>query len=159
MRTSRLWPRPFFLPASLLLMGLLAQPATGQEKRPLTFVDLMKLREIEQPSISDGGRWIAFTAEPDRGDPEVIVRSTEGRTRYVIPLGSNAAISHDGLFVAARLNPAMEASETAESEDAPRRGMGLLNTGTGEVREVDDVQAFAFSEDGRWLAYHKFEPR
>jgi Tol biopolymer transport system component len=69
------------LSAAVVLSLLLAAPVTGREKRPLTFVDLMQLREIEQPSISADGRWIAFTAEPDRGDPEVVVRSTRGDRR------------------------------------------------------------------------------
>jgi dipeptidyl aminopeptidase/acylaminoacyl peptidase len=145
------------LPVTILLALVLALPALGQEKRPLTFTDLMKLREIEQPSIADGGDWIAFTAEPDRGDPEVVVRSVDGATRYSIPLASNAVISHDGAFVAARLNPSMEESERAGRGDAPRRGMAVLNTATGAIERIADVQSFTFSPDGRWLAYHEFE--
>jgi len=151
--------RFFSLSAVVILSLLLAIPLAGQEGRPLTFVDLMQLREIAQPSISADGRWIAFTAEPDRGDPEVVVRSTEGDIRYVIPLGSNPVISHQGAFVAARLNPSMEARERAERGDAPRSGMALLNTATGEVVQVEDVRSFGFDAEGRWLAYQKFEAR
>jgi dipeptidyl aminopeptidase/acylaminoacyl peptidase len=145
------------IPASILLAFVLVFPAFGQEKRPLTFTDLMQLREIEQASIADGGDWIAFTAEPDRGDPEVIVRSVDGATRYLIPLGSHAVISHDGAFVAARLNPSMAEREKAAEDDAPRRGMALLNTASGAIESISDVQSFAFSADGEWLAYHEFE--
>jgi len=151
--------RALAIPATLLLAFVLVFPAIGQEKRPLTFTDLMQLREIEQASIADGGDWIAFTAEPDRGDPEVIIRAVDGSTRYLIPLGSHAVISDDGAFVAARLNPSMAEREEAADGDAPRRGMALLNTATGEVESISDVQAFAFSADGRWLAYHKFEAK
>jgi len=147
------------LPASILLAIVLVLPAFGQETRPLTFTDLMQLREIEQASIAAGGEWIAFTAEPDRGDPEVIIRAVDGTTRYVIPLGSHAVISNDAAFVAARLNPSMAAREKAGKEDAPRRGMALLNTASGEVESISDVQSFAFSADGLWLAYHKFEAK
>ncbi|MFG1690889.1 S9 family peptidase [Gemmatimonadota bacterium] len=159
MYSSRIRLRALSLPMSVVLALFLAIPLTGQEKRQLTFVDLMQLREIAQPSISDGGRWIAFTAEPDRGDPEVVVRSTSGNDRYLIPFGSHPVISHNGAFVAARLNPSMEARETAGRGDAPRRGMALLNTSTGDVVEVEEVQSFAFAVDGRWLAYQKYEAR
>ncbi len=146
------------LSLSVLFAFVLVLPVFGQE-RALTFTDLMQLREIEQASIADDGDWIAFTAEPDRGDPEVIVRAVDGSTRYLIPLGSHAVISGDGAFVAARLNPSMAEREKTGKGDAPRRGMALLNTATGEVESISDVQSFAFSADGHWLAYHKFEAK
>jgi dipeptidyl aminopeptidase/acylaminoacyl peptidase len=152
-------PGALFLSVTIVLSTLLAIPLSGQEKRALTFVDLMQLREIAQPSISSGGQWIAFTVEPDRGDPEVIVRSTEGDTRYVIPFGSNPVISQDGAFVAVRLNPSFEAQEMAGRGEAPRRGLALLATATGEITEVEEVQSFTFSADGNWLAYQRFEAR
>ena len=148
--------RALTLPASILLAFVLVLPVFGQG-RALTFTDLMQLREIAQPSISDDGRWIAFTAEPDRGDPEVIVRAVDGGARYLIALASNPVIAADSAFVAARLNPSMAASEAADRGDAPRRGLALLNTANGEVDSIADVQSFAFSADGRWLAYHRFE--
>ncbi len=148
--------RALTLPLTVVAAFGLVLPLSGQG-RALTFSDLMQLREIEQPSISDDGLWIAFTAEPDRGDPEVIVRSIDGATRYAIPLASNPVISPDGAFVAARLNPSMVESEEAEG-DAPRRGMALLNTATGAVEHFADVQSFGFSPSGGWIAYHEFEP-
>ncbi len=146
-------------PVVLALMLAPILPAAGQEGRPLTFTDLMKLREIEQPSISADGNWIAFTAEPDRGDPEVIVRSTTSGDRYVVPLASNPVIATDGRYVAARLEASLAIRETADPDDVPRRGMALVSTADGSVEEVADVRAFAFSTDGSWLAYHRFAPK
>ncbi len=143
---------------ALLLLVFLSAPVTAQQKRALTFTDLMQIRQIEQPSISADGRWVAFTARPDRGDPEVIVRSADGRLRYAIALGARPLISADGAWVAARLEPTLEAQETAKG-DTPRRGLAVLATSTGELDRFDDVQDYAFSEDGRWLAWHRFEVR
>jgi len=150
--------RVLTLPASILLAFVLILPVFGQG-RELTFTDLMQLREIAQPSISDDGSWIAFTAEPDRGDPAVVVRAVDGGARYVIALASNPVIASDGAFVAARLNPSMAEVEEAGRGDAPRRGLALLNTANGEVESIGDVQSFAFSTDGGWLAYHRFAPK
>lgn len=159
MRTFAIRNSARTIPVVVLLALFLAVPASGQEGRPLTFTDLMQLREIEQPSIAANGRWIAFTAEPDRGDPEVIARAVDGGAHYVIPLASNPLISPDGAFVAARLNPSMEAMEAAGRGDAPRPGVALLTTATGAVVEISDVRSFGFSADGAWLAYHEFAPR
>jgi len=142
-----------------LLFLLLASSAAAQQKRALTFTDLMKIRQVANPSISADGRWIALTAQPDRGDPEVLVHATLGDVRYAVPLGSTPVISKDGVWVAMRLNPTLEATEKAPSGEAPRRGMALLATATGRTTEFQEVQAFAFSGDGGWLAYHRYEPK
>jgi len=143
---------------SILLALVISVSATGraQEKRPLTFVDLMQFRQIENLVMSRDGAWVAFAAVPDRGDPELIVRSTDGATRYVLPLGSQPAISADGRWVAARRNPSFEETETAKADDRPRTGLLILDTRSGETTELDDVRAFEFSDDGRWLAIHRF---
>lgn len=157
--------RPATLASRICLVLLLALAApvaaqqNPQQKKALTFTDLMKIRQIENASLAADGRWLAFTAQPDRGDPEVVVRSTRGAQHYVVALGSNPAISKDGAFVAMRLNPTLEATEAAKAGDAPRRGMALLATATGAVTEFPEVQSFAFSPDGAWLAYHRYEAK
>jgi len=143
----------------LLLLSALATPTAAQQKRALTFTDLMRIRQVEEPSISADGRWIAFTARPDRGDSEAVVRSTRGDTRYSVPLGSNAAISEDGAWVAVRVEPSLEATETAKPGNGPRRGMALLATASGDVTHFNEVERFAFSADGRWLAYQRYAAR
>ena len=97
---ARLMKRIVFL---TVVTSLLPSTLLAQEGRTLTFADLMKFRQVENASISDDGRWIAFTADPDRGDGEVIVRSTDGAARYVVALGARPVISADGAWVAMRL--------------------------------------------------------
>jgi dipeptidyl aminopeptidase/acylaminoacyl peptidase len=143
-----------------LLLAVLAlslhHPLLAQQKK-LTFTDLMQLRTIQQPSISDDGAWVALTAQPDRGDGEVIVHATRGETRYVVPLGSHPVISADGAWVAMRHNPALAEVEESAEDDRPKRGLALLNTADGATEHLDAVQDFAFSADGAWIAYHAFE--
>jgi dipeptidyl aminopeptidase/acylaminoacyl peptidase len=145
----------------LLLLGLasVASPALAQEGGTLTFQDLMKVRQIQRPSISPDGRWVALAATPDRGDGEVLVYSVEGETRYAISMGSNPIISGDSRWVAARLGPSVEARETAKRGDAPRPGLSLMDIRSGEVQEWAEVQRFAFSDDGEWLARLHHAPK
>jgi dipeptidyl aminopeptidase/acylaminoacyl peptidase len=144
---------------SLCFLLLAALPAAAQQRRALTFTDLMKIRQVADASISADGRWIALTARPDRGDPEALVYAARAATRYSVPLGSNPVISKDGAWVALRLNPTLEATEKAKAGDAPKRGMALLATATGAVTPFAEVQAFALTGDGAWVAYHRYEPK
>jgi len=146
----------------ILTLCLAASPLAAQEKRTLTYVDLMKFRQIEDASISRDGGWIAFAAVPDRGDPEVIVRSTDGQTRHSVALGADPVISADAAWVAMRLQPSLEATEKAKDakpDEKPRPGLALLATVDGAVSSWEDVQSFAFSADGAWLGRLHHEPR
>ncbi|MFC1791098.1 prolyl oligopeptidase family serine peptidase [Gemmatimonadota bacterium] len=155
---SRLRALPLFLFLASLT-GLGAPPARGQARQVLTFQDLMKVRQIQSPSISADGGWLALAAVPDRGDGEVLVHSTRGDTRYAVPRGSAPVISPDGAWVAIRIEPSFEERETAERGEMPRPGLALLNTGTGQMDEWEEVQRFAFSGDGGWLARLAYVPR
>ncbi len=130
--------------------------ATAQEGQTLTFADLMQVRQIEQPSISPDGRWLAFTAEPDRGDAEVVVREADGEARFSVSPASGPLISFDSRWVAARMLPSLEERETTEDQSALRNGLALFQLPNGTMEEIESVQSFAFSHDGRWLAYHSY---
>ena len=137
----------------ILFAFITALPASAQ-KKPLTWTDIMKFRAVEDPVISDDGNWIAFTAQPDRGDGEVVIQKVSDDTRFTIPLGSNPVFSKDAGWVAAKLNPTLEAQEKAGDDDKPKAGMAFLNTSTGDIQSFDDIKSFAFSYDGEWLAIH-----
>ena len=151
-------PRRIVRPAVLycilapLLSATSPELVHAQERQTLTFQDLMKVRQIQSPSISADGRWVALAAVPDRGDGESLVYSADGGIRRAIPRGSNPVISADGLWVAARLEPSFEDRETAARGETPRPGLTLLHTGSGEAREWEEIQRFGFSSDGNWLA-------
>jgi dipeptidyl aminopeptidase/acylaminoacyl peptidase len=132
--------------------------------RPLTFADLMSFRQIRNASISDDGAWVAYALVPDRGDGEAVVRSTTGGGAFRIERGSKPVISADGRWVAAEISPTLEEREKAEGErakkgagkdenDMPKNGLSLLDLHTGAEERIEMVEAFAFSDDGRWLAF------
>ncbi len=153
--------RVFSRPLPLLLGAfLVAPPAAAQDGgRPVTWVDIMQVRQVEQPSISADGRWVALTAAPDRGDPQVVVRRVDDDTRYLVPLASHPVISPDSRWVAMRLNPSLEEQERLSGDEPPRRGMALLSTADGQIMEFEDVAAFEFDEDGSHMVFHHFPPR
>jgi dipeptidyl aminopeptidase/acylaminoacyl peptidase len=122
------------------------------QKRALTFVDLMKFRQVRQPAISDEGDWIAFHAVPDRGDGAVVVRSVSSEVRYEIPRGSRPIISHNGKWVAMKLDPPFAETENASKDEKPEPGLALLELESGSIMEFSEVDSFAVSADGRWLA-------
>ena len=130
----------------------------------------MKFRQIQNASISEDGAWVAFALVPDRGDGEAVVQSTASDTRYRIERGEDPVISGDGLWVAAAITPTLEEREKAKAkkgkkgggrndDDKPKNGLSLLDLRDGSEQRIEKVEAFAFSNSGRWLAFKHYEEK
>jgi dienelactone hydrolase len=125
---------------------------------PLELVDLMKMRSIRTPVVSDDGAWVAYELRPDRGDGELVVASADGAVRHAVPRGADPAISSDSRWAVVLVRPTLEEQETAEREgkkgdDGLEGGLAILSLADGSVTTAERVESFALSEDGRWLAY------
>jgi dipeptidyl aminopeptidase/acylaminoacyl peptidase len=150
-----------------LVMMLAAIVTVEAGDRPLSFEDLMKFRQIRDVSISEDGEWFAYALVPDRGDGEAVVRSIVTGGVFRIERGSKLLISADGRWAAAAILPTLEESEKAvakrsrkgsgKNDDKPKSGLSLLDLSTGSEERIEEVEAFAFSDDGRWFAFRHFE--
>ncbi len=141
--------------AFLVVIPALSSPA-AQEKKALTFQDIMKFRAVADPVISENGVWIAFTAQPDRGDGEVQVKSTQEEKSFVIERGSKPRFSPDSRWVAAAVKAKAVDLEKA-GKDKPKPGLALLELTSGKVEAFEKVEKFSFSGDSAWLAYQLFK--
>ncbi len=147
---------PGILLASLLIFTTIPT-SYAQGKKALTVTDLMKFRHIKTPLISRHGNWVAYTLKPDRGDPSVLVCSTDGKKEFTIPQGEKPVISNDGNWVAAVHTVSAEVrviTKPAKGGIGPKAGLALLNTSTGELSIYKNVRSFKFSENSEWLVYH-----
>ena len=130
-------------------------PSRAQLKKALTLDDMMKFRQIQSPAISPSGEWVILTARPDRGDPEVQVCSSEKESIYSLQRAEKPIISNNGGWLAAVHTVAVEETLKSKKENAPKAGMWLLSTSSGEKESMDSVQSFLFSKDSKYLVYHQ----
>src|SRR5687767_6691535 len=73
-----------------LLLAALPSPLFAQssvQKKTLTQADWDRWRSIQTPTLSNDGKWSAYTLSPQVGDGEFVVRSTTGTSEYRIPVG------------------------------------------------------------------------
>ncbi|TKJ32533.1 hypothetical protein CEE39_05260 [bacterium (candidate division B38) B3_B38] len=141
----------------LCLVIFLVSPAVmAQQKKALTFQDVMKFKAIMEAVVSENGSWIAYTAQPDRGDGKVNIHSTTEEKVFTIKRGSKPVFSKHSHWVAVVIKPKAIELEKAKKEKH-KEGMALLETATGEVSHFEKVERFAFSDDSKWLAYHHFK--
>jgi len=86
---------------------------------------------------------------PDRGDPRVLVYSTDGKVQYALEGAKDPAFSWDGRWLAAtKTIPANELLVSDRDKDkAPKTGMLLLNTTSGEELEFENVKSWLKPQD------------
>ena len=171
----------FFLSLLMVTAVLSAGLPAGQEetavsnKRPLTLQDMMEFKSIEETVISDDGKWLAYTVQPDRGNGEVwVYRLGDKNEPYErIPRGKKPVISKDSRRIAVLIAPdakelekkelekkgwrkkELEEKEDEEIEILPT-GMALLDTVTGKLLTMANVKSFSFSENSLWMVYHHY---
>ena len=70
------------------MLSAVAIPLHAQvQKKALTQADWDRWESIGAPTLSNDGRWAAYTIRPQVGDGRYVVRATTGNTEYTIPLG------------------------------------------------------------------------
>ena len=73
--------------STLFLVALIIPVAASAQKKALTQPDWDRWRSIQAPTLSNDGKWAAYTLSPQVGDGEFVVRSTTGSTEYRVPVG------------------------------------------------------------------------
>ena len=148
---------------ALCLFNLTVPPASAQNKRPMTFMDSQEIRQPSAPAISPDGKWALYSLSvPDwkaaKRFTDVYLVSMDGgvgSTRQMTftkdKNEGNARWSRDGkffIFVSDREAPASAATQNQ---------LYLMRPDGGEARKIteakDGVGQFAFSKDGKWLAF------
>ena len=119
----------------------------------------MKFNHLEDPVISWYGDRAAYSLQKDRGDGKVVVTSLENDSEWEIERGFNPEITRDGLWAAAFIEPPAQEKYNPhlDEDDVSPQGMALLKAENGEKEHFEDITNFSFSNDSRWVAFHKSE--
>ena len=138
-----------------VVIGLLIQ-TTAHSQNKFTFEDVLKFEDIKTPVISANGEWVAFGVWPEIGDGKVSVKSVNGSRDFSIERGEQPQLSNNGRWAGALIIPKYIETQNAD-RDAPKQGLSLLNTSSGEVNDLERVQSFSFSNDGNWALLRHYQ--
>jgi dipeptidyl aminopeptidase/acylaminoacyl peptidase len=155
--------RPIRRAALALAAGLpLASLGAQQGPRPMNFLDVQLMRSAGSPELSVDGRWMLYTVSvpnwkeaksytdiylvnADRG-----LASTRQMTYTKDKNETNPRWSRDGSYF-------VFASNRDAASNGPTNQLYAMHPDGGEAERLTDakdgVGGFAFSRDGKWLAY------
>ncbi|MCP4150070.1 MAG: S9 family peptidase [bacterium] len=127
-------------------------------KRPLEVEDMMKFKKINDASISEDGKWVAYNSQPGRGNGAVIIYNIATKTSTTIQRGKKPVFSKNSRWVAALIEPeaAKLVRKRKKGETPPKTGMALTDTVSGKTTLFNEVKEFQFADNSQWLVYKHF---
>jgi dipeptidyl aminopeptidase/acylaminoacyl peptidase len=121
------------------------------EKKKYDFIEAMKFNVIKKSILSADGNWVAYTAQPERGDPTGYIRSVVTDSLYTVNCGINPDITKNSRWAGFIVKPKAIEAENAEKKK-PKNGLSLVNLTNGKSSKFENVKSFEFSLDSRWAA-------
>jgi dienelactone hydrolase len=152
-------------------------PPLPAGKKPITQDTYDEWRTITGATISNDGRWVAYTVSPVVGEGALVVRATNAPTEYagiargftgrpqLQPSADSAAqfnaapaqFSADSRVVVFTIYPSradVERARARRGTPPPRNGMGIVRIADGTVTRIPNVRSFRLARHGgRYLAY------
>ena len=146
--------------ALLLALTLVYAPALqAQEKPTLTVDDYDQWERLGPAVLSPDGRWMAVTISRVNDENELRVHATDSDSVVVVAFGTRPAFSKDGRWLAYAIGVSPDERGRLEDRNEPvHNGAGLLDLESGEQEQIDDVESFSLSGDGRYLALRRYKP-
>ena len=165
--TLLLYKRTIF--GAIVFLGLSPSFACAGSQ-PMTFLDVLKLRNVNQGTLSKDGRMFAYTLstldwKSGKRFTDIWVTATDGSaTRQLTFTGTqnetNPRFSPDAKWLAFQSDREQPASATAVSVDgdsAPGGHLYLISPYGGEARKISEgatsTGTYAFSPDGKVIAF------
>ena len=146
------------IPGILLL--ILPFLSIAQNKKPIDHSVYDQWQSVQAPQISNDGKWVVYMVNPQEGDGELMIQSTDGKYKKQVPRGYNSIISQDSRFVIFKIRPLFKDTRDARikkkrPDDMPKDSLAIVEFGKDSVWKVARVKTFKTPEKGNdWVAYH-----
>lgn len=145
-----------FISLLLFVSGLSAQ---SQEKRAMTFDEMVGWEQISEQGISDNGKWVFCKMEPWRGDATVLLYNDKGEKKGTFKPASKAQFSASSEYLVVTGTPSLEKVETeklkkTDKDKMPMNSLLISRLG-GETETIDSLKTYKLSETADWIAYQR----
>ncbi len=147
-----------------LILACLLIIAAYSQKKPLDHSVYDAWQHVGEKLISNDGNWVVYTIDPQQGDNELQVRSSNGGSAITIPRGYNALITEDSRFVLFKIKAPFKDTREArikkkKVEDMPKDSFGMLELGKENIWKTEKVKSYKLPAKGNnWVAYQLDKP-
>jgi dipeptidyl aminopeptidase/acylaminoacyl peptidase len=134
------------------------------QKKPLDHSVYDAWQSIGERMISNNGKWVVYAINPQEGDNELVIQSSDAAYKKVIARGYNAKITEDSRFVIFKIRPFYKDTRDArikkkKQDDFPKDSLAIIELGKDSVWKRSRVKSFNTPEKSfGWVAYQLEKP-
>jgi dipeptidyl aminopeptidase/acylaminoacyl peptidase len=138
---------------------LIANTSSFSQKKPLDHSVYDGWQHIGERMISNDGKWVVYTIDPQEGDNELVIQSSDAQYKKTIPRGYNALITEDSRFVVFKIKPFFKDIREAKIKkkkpaDMPKDSLAIVEFGKEEIWKREKVKGYKTPQKSfGWLTY------
>jgi len=141
------------------LLQLIVIAAIAQDKKTLTFDDILQWNRITETVISNDGNTIVYKAEPWKGNSVLKITNLSGDNLLNVVGGTNAEITNDSRFSVFTIQPKEEKVKElklkdTKAEDLPKNQLGIYNLHENKLDTISQLISYKVPKKwSGWIAY------
>lgn len=130
------------------------------QKKPLDHSVYDSWQHIGERMISNDGKWVVYSIDPQQGDNELIIQSSDAKYKKLVPRGYNAVITEDSRYVVFKIKPLYKDTREArirkkKTDDMPKDSIAIVEFGKEEIWKSAKAKSFKTPQKSYgWMAYH-----
>ena len=138
---------------------LIAYSSSFSQKKPLDHSVYDSWQHIGERMISNDGRWVVYTIDPQEGNNELVIQSSDAKYKKTVPRGYNAVITEDSRYVIFKIKAFYKDTREAKIKkkkptDMPKDSLAIVELGKEEIWKREKVKGYKTPQKSfGWLAY------
>ncbi|MGQ0738786.1 MAG: alpha/beta hydrolase family protein [Bacteroidota bacterium] len=141
------------------IISLLTIHYSQAQKKPLDHSVYDNWQHIGERMISNDGKWVVYTIDPQEGDNELLIQSSDAKYKKAIPRGYSAVITEDSRYVIFKIRPFFKDTREAKikkkkADDMPKDSLAIVELGKEEIWKKEMVKNYKTPQKSfGWVAY------
>ena len=129
------------------------------QKKPLDHSVYDNWQHIGERMISNDGKWVVYSIDPQEGDNELVIQSSDAQYKKSIARGYNAVITEDSRYVIFKIKPFYKDTREAKirkkkQADMPKDSLAIVELGKEGIWKREKVKGYKTPQKSfGWLAY------
>lgn len=128
-------------------------------KKPLDHSSFDNWKKVSNHSLSNDGKWAAFSVNPQEGDGVLTIRNTQSSKEINIPRGQGIAFTSDSRWALANIKPLFKDTRQAKidkkkSHEMPQDSLAIVDLKNASVTKIPFTKGFKIGKKGgEWVAF------
>lgn len=134
------------------------------QKKPLDHSVYDGWQHIGERLISNDGKWVVYTIDPQQGDNELVIQSSDAVYKRSFARGYGAVITEDSRYVVFKIKPFYKDTRDArikkkKADEMPKDSLAIVELGKETMWKTEKVKNFKTPlKSYGWVAYQLDKP-